>query len=143
MRRVMASVLVLALAIGPLGCGDDGDSEAEDRGVGEACVSTDECPNVEVSTGGDTAEEPLQLECLTEFRGGYCGLRDCTSDDECPEGSLCAMADNGTNYCFLTCGDKPDCNDHRDAQVESNCVSNLRPVDESRTEKVCVPPMGS
>lgn len=143
MRSALLATSFLILVGLPLGCGDDEGSEATDRGVGAACATTDDCRNDESSTDGDAVDPATVLECLSEFKGGYCGLKDCTAHDDCPDGSLCATYDNGTNYCFLTCGDKPDCNVHRAEDEESNCVSNLTLIDGSKSSKVCVPPLGN
>lgn len=123
--------LAVAFALlGLAGCGDDDDSEAERRGVGAECAVNDDC------------EEEGQ-ECLTDFTGGYCGVADCTADADCPEGSACVTEDDGLgNFCFLVCLDKPECNDHRSVENESNCVSSLTFVDGADGRKVCRPPHG-
>lgn len=143
MRSMMvaaASVVVCAFA---LGCGGDGGNKATDRGVGEACAATADCRN-EAGTANPDAVDPLELlECLTVFKGGYCGLEGCKAHAECPEGSRCVIAENGKNYCFLVCGEKVDCNVHRAAEVEANCVGNADLVDGAKDVKVCVPPSAS
>ena len=48
--------------------------------------------------------------------------------------------DDGMNYCFRTCVDKPDCNENRDAENESNCSSSVTFVDGANGRKACVPP---
>jgi hypothetical protein len=118
--------LLVSLAIA--GCGDDdGASEAERRGIGAGCVSDDEC-----SEAGQ--------RCLT-FKGGYCGLSDCTTNEDCPSGSACVAHDDGDTYCFLVCRDKPECNDHRPLESQSNCSSNITFTDASTAGvKACVPP---
>lgn len=132
---------VLALAALAAGCGDSGENKATERGVGEACATTADCRNDDGATA-DAAAVTL-LECLTEFKGGYCGLKDCTKHDECPDGSKCVTADNGTNYCFLVCVEKVDCNVHRTVENEANCVGNATLVDGAKGVKVCVPPSGT
>lgn len=111
-------------------CGDDDDdgSEAHRRGVGAACDNNDDC-----------AEKGQR--CLP-FKGGYCGIADCTTDDECPAGSACVAHDDGANYCFLLCREKPDCNVHRPLDDESNCASNVSYVDGPQSLRACVPPSG-
>lgn len=112
-------------------CGDDDDeglSEAQRHGVGAACDANDDCYVGE-----------RQLTCLP-FKGGYCGLQGCQSNADCPAGSACVTHDDDSNYCFLVCVDKPDCNPTRPAEIESNCSSNVTFVDGKRGSKACVPP---
>src|SRR5688572_18657175 len=92
--------MVLVFAVG--GCGDDDGNEAIRRGIGSECALGDGSPR------GDC--EGADQICLTEFSGGYCGARDCTADADCPVGSACVTDDGTTNYCFLICLDKPECN---------------------------------
>jgi hypothetical protein len=102
--------------------------------VGAACASDTDC-----------TEEGQR--CLTEFRGGLCGIADCTSSAQCPGGSVCvADPDFSRNYCLLACVDKPECNVHRAVDVEANCTSTLNqldPPDGGNGPKVCRPPNGS
>lgn len=107
-------------------CGDG--SEAERRGVGAECSTNDDCTEA-------------GQQCLA-FKGGYCGVRDCVEDTDCPSGSLCVTHDDGVNYCFLVCADKPDCNRNRSADHESNCSSNIVYADQG-SGKACVPPSGN
>ena len=123
----MRSILFVALlgALHLTACGDDG-TEADRLGVGAQCGVNDDC----------------KLEgqvCLTQFTGGYCGLADCTNDAECPEGSACVIHDDGRNYCFRLCLEKPDCNLNRSAEVEANCTGSITFVDEAREDKACEP----
>lgn len=105
------------------GCGD-GSTPAIREGIGAACAAIEDCADA--------------LNCLTNFAGGYCGLSDCTSNADCLEGAIC-VDHEGTNYCFLTCLDKIDCNENRPVESESNCSSNITRVD-GGSEKACVPP---
>jgi len=110
-------------------CGDDDDddgTEAQRRGVGAACIDDEDC-----------TEEGQS--CL-DFKGGYCGVADCTSNLECPDGSACVAHDDGRNYCFLICTDKPQCNPYRPLEDEANCSANITFVDADTTFKACVPP---
>jgi hypothetical protein len=119
--------LVTLLTFSAAGCGDDDSSnEAQRRGVGAACASAMEC-----------TEEGQS--CL-QFKGGYCGIADCKSDRECPEGSACVTHDDGKNYCFLVCTDKPQCNGQRPLESEANCSANVTFVDGTNNRKACVPP---
>jgi hypothetical protein len=77
--------------------------------------------------------------CLTEFKGGYCGVVGCLHDTDCPSGSAC-VTESGANYCFLICSLKTDCNTHRTAADESSCDSSLPFVDGGKNVKVCRPP---
>jgi hypothetical protein len=124
-----------SFAVGLTQCGDDDDelTEAQRRGVGRACAANDECPEDE-----DTGE---RLTCLTNFKSGYCGKTGCANDNDCPNGSACVVHE-GTNYCFLICIDKPECNRHRPLDAEANCSSNIEFADGDKTWKTCVPPSG-
>ena len=122
-------LLVASMALA-VACGDDDDdgaSEAQQKGVGDACTSPSDC--------AETAPE-----CLSQFKSGYCGISDCTGDEDCPQGSACVAHDDGHNYCFLVCREKPDCNHFRPADAESNCVSSIDFVDRQPGSKACVPP---
>jgi hypothetical protein len=122
MSRILCAFIVMAVA----GCGGS-KSEAIRRGVGSACAMNSDC----TETG---------QVCLAEFKGGYCGVAACTRDSDCPGGSACVTADNGSNYCFLICVEKPDCNPNRTVDDESNCTSSLTFVEGTMGRKVCNPP---
>jgi len=129
--RLVAAFLVSCVGTLPLsGCGsdDDGLSEAQRHGVGAACKADSDC------FVGDT-----KLVCLP-FKGGYCGLKGCHSSAECPPGSACIEHDDGKNYCFLRCAEKPECNYTRPADIEANCSSNITFADATKGSKACVPP---
>lgn len=117
--------MIALLALG-IGCGDN--EEADVLGVGAECTAADQC------------DDRTDQECLTNFTGGYCGIRDCVSDDDCPEASACIAHTDGTNYCFRTCLDKPECNENRSVDSESNCSANVTFVDGAQGRKACVPP---
>jgi hypothetical protein len=126
MRNAMSAVLGLLLAAAAYGCGDDDDGIAADRlGVGAQCTQSEQC------TEGQT--------CLP-FKGGYCGLADCTANAGCPSGSLCVTHDDGKNYCFRSCVEKSECNRNRSAEVEANCVSSVDFAEAATQAKACVPP---
>jgi hypothetical protein len=124
MKPISRILWVLFVLAG--GCGG-GQNEANRRGVGAECAVTDDC------------SETGQV-CLSAFKGGYCGVSDCAHDADCPAGSACVTDDNQTNYCFLVCVDKTDCNLHRSADNESSCTSSLTFVDGAMNRKVCRPP---
>ncbi len=121
-------VLLAAAMMLAAGCGNDA-NEAVERGVGASCSADEDC------------KEDDQA-CL-EFKGGYCGVENCASDEDCPSGSACVAHEDGVNYCFLLCVNKPDCNRHRGAD-ESNCVSSITFVESERNgnKKACEPPTG-
>lgn len=119
-----AIVVVLGFTIAA--CGDDDTSAAIRSGVGDACAIDDDCVHND-------------QQCLTEFKGGYCGLRDCLADTDCPDGSAC-VTEAGVNYCFLICIEKPDCNVRRDPADESNCSGSAVFVDGTLGRKACIPP---
>jgi len=128
-------IWVVGVSLLVLGCGD-GSTEADRIGVGAQCTASGEC---------ESPDEAFELECLTQFKGGYCGLEGCDGDDKCPEGSACVTHDDGVNYCFRVCVNKyPDCNFNRDPENEANCNGSgtVDFVDDPKERKVCVPPSG-
>jgi hypothetical protein len=125
MLKRMAVVCQLALAVFAVSCGDG--TEAQRRGVGAACTKNEDC----TETG---------QSCLMQFKGGYCGITGCTMDENCPAGSACVTHDDGTNYCFLVCSVKPDCNVSRGIDEEANCSSTAVLLEEPKDRKVCSPP---
>ena len=130
MKPAFLTCLIVIMSLGLLlsACGDD--NEANDQLIGGECTALADCD--------DENDDTPELECLTEFSGGYCGREGCTTDSDCPEGSLCADLD-GTYYCFLVCTDKAQCNENRTVDNESNCSSNISPVSGGE-EKLCIPP---
>jgi hypothetical protein len=127
--RSLGLALILLLSAG---CGDD-ETEADALGVGAQCTAEDVCD--------DDEDDGIDLVCLIgDFKGGYCGLIGCAEDADCPEASACIAHDDGENYCFRTCVDKPDCNAHRDADNEANCSGSADFVEGAMGRKACVPP---
>jgi hypothetical protein len=128
---VIRYLLGLCVAAGLVGCGGDDDdgpgTEADRLGVGAACDGGTQC--IEGS------------QCLTQFKGGYCGLEDCASDVDCPAGSACVLHE-GNPFCFRICKDKPECNLNRPPESESNCSSSIEFVDGKSARKACLPPSG-
>jgi hypothetical protein len=124
---VIACLIVLGIVAG---CGDDG-TAADRIGVGAQCTADGEC---------ESADEEIELVCLTQFTGGYCGLEGCTEDAGCPEGSACVAHEDDNNYCFRVCQNKPECNSNRSVENESNCSANIVFVEEPQERKACVPP---
>lgn len=124
-------IAVVAGAVGFwMGCGDDEEVEADKVGVAAACTTADDCKQE-----GQT--------CLTQFKGGYCGVADCMVSSDCPDGSLCVAHTDGTNYCFRACAEKVDCNQNRPADVEANCSSSIDFASGDKEGKACVPPSGT
>lgn len=121
------SRMLLALGLALIGSCGNGGSEAVRRGVGAECQGDTDC----AETG---------QRCLTDFKGGYCGVSPCVHDTGCPQGSACVTEENGVGYCFLVCVDKSDCNVHRTLENESSCNSSLTFVDGAMGRKVCRPP---
>jgi hypothetical protein len=136
-------VITVVFALGAQGCvdgGGDGGTEADKLGVGAACVADEECDE-KGALGPDG--EPIVLACLQDYKGGYCGLKGCSANDECPESSVCVSMEDGENYCFRRCLDKAECNANRPEEVWANCSSNVTFVEEDTEGKACVPPTGS
>ena len=141
-RTVYVFVAGTALMGLAAGCGNsDGETEADRVGVGAECTvdpgadPPSTCPVVQKD------EMDVQLECL-QFKGGYCGVEGCTGDLDCPDGSACVTHDDGKNYCFRECTDKPECNLNRPT-CESNCVGSITFVDPRDDRKACEPPSAS
>jgi len=118
----LALTLSVLLTFAFTACAD----EADDLGIGGECTAAADCNDGQ--------------QCLTAFKGGYCGLENCTADADCPEASRCVTHDDGVNYCFRTCTDKAECNENRSADNESNCSANVTFSDGSKDGKACVPP---
>ncbi len=141
-----ASPALLVALVSIFGCHADDPpppegNEADQVGVAAQCQVDADCEYEHVHDT-DTDGDPFVLECLTNFKGGYCGVTDCTSHDDCPDGSACVMHDDGANYCFRLCVDKAECNLHRDADQEANCSANITYVGDD-VGKACVPPEGA
>ncbi len=129
MCKILYAIGLLLVSGAAAGCGD-GSTEADRLGVGAQCTGTAECP----------AEMTFELECLTQFKGGYCGLAGCEGDADCPAGSACVTHDDLENYCFRICLNKSECNVNRAPENESNCSANIDFVDPQGDLKACVPP---
>lgn len=130
-RIATAAATLFTVALSLQACGDPDHprlTEAQRHGVGAACSADTDC---------FVGDEPLV--CLP-FKGGYCGLEGCQANDDCPAGSGCVAHDDGSNYCFLLCTDKPQCNYTRSVEDESNCVSNITFASDAKNSKACVPP---
>jgi hypothetical protein len=132
MLRRCVGVLLLVPCVALGACGDDGPrsrgTDADRHGVGAACTSDAQCAEGQA--------------CL-DFKDGYCGIEDCHADSDCPQGSACVAHADGSNYCFLLCDNKLDCNLNRPVDGEANCVSSIVFVEsEVGHSKACEPPSG-
>lgn len=116
--------LGLVLAVFLVGC--DSETAAVSKGVGAECTQNSDCT------------ESGQI-CLS-FKGGYCGIKDCTGNSGCPTGSACVAHTDGSKYCFLQCTEKTQCNANRTTANEANCSASVTFVDAATTGKACVPP---
>jgi hypothetical protein len=137
MLRPLPSLCCVALTAASLlfvACGEDEDA-ADKLGIGAQCSANADCAN-------DQEDGPA-LSCLTNFKGGYCGVSQCASNADCPGSSACVTHDDGKNYCFRTCAAKADCNANRDAANEANCSARITFADANTSGKACVPPSGS
>lgn len=127
--QVMGCVRGLAIALLLVAsCGDDG-TEADRLGIGAECLGSDRM-----------CDEETGQVCLSQFKGGYCGLEGCDSDDDCPDASACILHEDNRTYCFRICADKVECNENRSVDNESNCSSNVNFVDGAQGRKACTPP---
>lgn len=132
-----AASTILAFVLAACGGGSEDAVPADRIGVGATCTSTDECPTVVTPE-----DETVQLICLTQFTGGYCGLPDCETNEDCPGGSSCVRHDDGQAYCFRDCLNKAECNRNRPVDAEANCSSSFDfndPADDAG-QKACIPP---
>ena len=101
------------------------------------CEVDTDCPIVETRDGAE-----VQLTCLLDFNGGYCGIPGCDTAADCPDGSTCVFHTDGQTYCFRECIDKPECNLNRPPDLEANCSSSFDfndPADDVG-QKACIPP---
>ena len=128
---LICNMVVVSCLLITAGCGDDG-TEADQQLIGGECTTVEDCDDDDSSTPA--------LECILDFKGGYCGREGCTESSDCPDGSLCSNYETG-NYCFLVCIVKAECNRNRLLENESNCSSSVDPV-EGGEDKLCIPPTG-
>ena len=124
MRVMFVAMALMALALASASCNNN----ADDFGVGAECTTNDQC------------DAKTHQVCLTQFKGGYCGIQNCAADADCPALSKCVKHTDGINYCFRTCVDKSECNKNRSADFESNCSSNVTFIMPDSSIKACVPP---
>lgn len=136
-KRTILFWVTSFMALSLTACGGGG-TEADRLGVAAECAATTDCS--EVAIDGET----VQLECLPQFKGGYCAIEGCTSATDCPEGSTCVAHEDGRNYCFRICSDKAECNRNRSVDAEANCSSSFDFADPKDDDgsKACIPPSG-
>ncbi|MCA9709600.1 MAG: hypothetical protein KDK70_27425 [Myxococcales bacterium] len=137
--RPWCLLLGATLAVG-LGCPHEPEegNEADHVGVAAQCQVDADC-----EYDPDTDGEPFELRCLTNFKGGYCGVVDCASHDDCPDGSACVFDDSGQNYCFRLCESDADCNQQRPSEVAATCSSSVRFAgsQDLSDARACIPPV--
>lgn len=73
------------------------------QAIGDSCAMDSDCEGEATCV---TSVSVMGFEI--PFPGGYCQIRECQADDDCPEGSGCIMA-MGTNACLATCDMTSDC----------------------------------
>lgn len=94
-----------------------------DCGLGASCEGEGDC-------------DP-GLECLTDFDGGHCGVRDCTANADCPQDGVCVTLGD-TNVCLRPCVAESDCTLCRGEDVGATCRDDVEYVETGMTP-VCVP----
>jgi len=134
--RMRSLARVVPFGLWLFSCGGDDPppyygTQADLIGVGAPCKVQADCLQTEAGV----------QNCLTEFKGGYCGLKGCTTSADCPAGSGCVTY-NAATYCFRRCKEKTECNLNRPLDIESNCSSNVDFVEGKTGDKPCVPPSG-
>lgn len=136
----MVSLVVGSGVLVACGGGGGSGTEADRIGIAAQCSKNSDCPEVAREDGGT-----YDLVCLTQFKGGYCGLEDCEASVDCPTGSICVKHTDNKNYCFRVCKDKIECNANRTADLEANCSSNFdwAMASDDDGSKACIPPSGS
>lgn len=136
MFKLRFEALTLSCSLFALvGCSDG--TEADRIGVAAICEENADCPEV------DVAGEATQLQCITDFSGGYCSIPDCDGAADCPDGATCVAHTDGRNYCFRECASKSECNANRPADDEANCSANFEyadAADDAAGLKACIPP---
>jgi len=129
MKKILFILAVVLLSFTFISCGDDDNENESDKiGIAGECKTDEDC-----KTEG--------LTCLLDFKGGYCGVADCTKNEDCPESSLC-VTENSKNFCFRSCTDKVECNENRSEDNEANCSGSfdLASQDDTTKLKACIPP---
>ena len=126
MPKTMAVICPLVIAVLTLGCGDGG-TEAQRRGVGAACDDTHEC----TETG---------QACLTQFKGGYCGVAKLHDGRDLSAGLRVRHARRRDELLLPGLQREGGLNRSRAVDVEANCSSTAVLVEDPKDRKVCSPP---
>ena len=92
-----------------------------------------------VTSTGLSHSAPLRRELDHGSQVSAPGTRSGATSDCTTAGSAC-VTENQTNYCFLVCASKTDCNLHREPENEASCTSSVTFVDGTMNRKVCTPP---
>jgi hypothetical protein len=92
---------------------------------GEACKADADC-----ATG---------LVCNTNFKGGYCAKKDCSTNADCGQNARCTKV-GGASYCLKTCAGAWDCSLCRPRDLPGACRDDVDYVEAGTTGSVCVPP---
>jgi hypothetical protein len=88
------------------------------------------------------------LPCLTEPDDvdGHCPpecpqgpTNDCTSEEICLDGGICAARTTERRYCEKTCGDNGDCRDHYECRLAGTKGSMALTENLSRVVRFCAP----
>jgi len=106
-----------------------------------ACIQS---MGAECSNDADCFQsETVDYRCLTQFEGGYCGIENCGSSDDCPRGFGCVELSDRRTYCLELCVARTDCNSNRtEISALENC-SGVEHIDDDKAiqGKACVPPL--
>lgn len=110
-------LVVLAAGGLVLGCGDDV-GDAHDI-VQKGCSANSDCE------GG---------RCIEGLPGGLC-TRNCTSQDECPDGTVCTDTEATGGVCLFTCTNSDQCREDVGTGYVCDTESNLTTGEDVR---VCI-----
>ena len=94
-----------------------------DCGVGSSCAETADCPD--------------DLECNTDYDGGYCGVTGCSANADCPGDSRCVQ-DGDASYCARPCAADSDCTFCRHPDHPATCTSDVAYAEAGTSGSVCV-----
>ena len=110
-KSVLTSSGMPARACLPSGMGDTGDT----------CTIYSDCKG--------------RMDCLTDFKEGYCAMRGCSKDSPCPDGSACVELNAGS-ACLKSCKTDGDCNT---GNINDRTCSKLHSaISDGDKESVCV-----